>query len=1124
MTSAQVDKPKFVELLKALSSSDNSARQKAETLYQQAKKSEPDNIIVGVMLVLGSTDVEEGVRRHAAVLLRQMVMRGHEKDFVFARLPLQGQQEVAGELLRLFEGEPMPKLQRKIGEVVAKLAEHVCDKDDPRGSLAPGSACGWPALLPLAFRMADASASASADACEAAVRLLKDLVETMKEEILSARQQLESIIQNALVHANLKLRTSALLLVCEIVGSSEKKAWAPLMVTTGVLVQVVQQLAAANEDELLQQALQAFIDTAAAEPDFFKAQLQQSMEPAQVLAGIARSREGVEDGLRNLALEWLVSYLERKTKWLMKHVRGFPPLVLQCCMDLMLEMEDGEEVVRAWAARMDDEEGEEDSDELFHAGEEAIDRVVKAVEIEGIGAALSAAITASAAQDSWQAKHAALAAIRQTVEYVEDKSHVDAMAQVCLGHLQHPHARVRFMALLALGQLANDQAPHFQESNHRTVMPTLLSMMDDSVDRVAAMAMSAFTSFGESLDNSLMAQYAQTFMEKLCVKLQTTQHRGVREEAITCIAVIAGVVERDFSRYYDDIMPVLKHFVMNAKGEKENRLRGKSFECMSLLGLAVGKERFLPDANEALTAMMTTPLEADDVQREYIKEASERICQCLKRDFAPFLPNLLQGIFKSLSLAEEEEVGPGVGLDEDGDEDFIAVTTGDGQVVRVKTSKFDELMQSIQLLHTFMAELEGAFFDWVQPTANALLPLLSAADDASYLCDEVRGIALQNWALLIRVAREGAKERGLPPSLAGELFRTGLGKTFGVLEGSPSPEMLGETASGITQCIKSVGPGVLAAEEIGQMVPRIFTLMDQSLERTRCAQRLRRDHRAAGAVPGLADDEDEDDEEECGEEQLRHRYTEILGALMSVASAQFLQCMPQCVDRIRSWIGSAENKVLALFIACELIANLKEQSEPAWPVFMPEVFRVLGDANADARTAAAYAVNVAAPLASFAEAAPEAFRRLAEVVGSTKPGRMKRDEKSRMALDHAVAALVTLAKEKPSQCPPDVQAWPIVISRLPLRNDGDEAKKVHETIVDLVLEEHPGLLGGPGRQNLGQVLSVLAEVYHVENICKRDIEEKILKVFRSIPVDVLRGYASGFTEKQQKKIEKMLTS
>ena len=36
-----------------------------------------------------------------------------------------------------------PGLQKKVGEVISRLAEYVCAPDDPRGSLAPGHPSGW---------------------------------------------------------------------------------------------------------------------------------------------------------------------------------------------------------------------------------------------------------------------------------------------------------------------------------------------------------------------------------------------------------------------------------------------------------------------------------------------------------------------------------------------------------------------------------------------------------------------------------------------------------------------------------------------------------------------------------------------------------------------------------------------------------------------------------------------------------------------------------------------------------------------------------------------------------------------------------------------------------------------
>lgn len=1121
---APVDKAKFVEWFQALSSRDNAIRQKAETMYQQAKKSDPDNLVIGMLAMLSYVDVEESLRIHMAVLLRQLTSKGPEKDFAFARITPQHQQEVAAELLRRFELEAAPLLQKKIGDIISKLAEYVCDKDDPRGSLAPGDPTGWPGLLPLLFRMADASSCSSVEACECAIRLLKDIVSTLKDDVVQAQQQLGQIIQSGMSHASLKLRTASVLLVCQIVVDTEKSSWAPLLQTVAVMVQVLTQLVQAGEEDLLQEAIQALTDVTTVEPEFFKAQLSQNLEPAKFMAAVARSREGVENGVRNLAFEWLVSYLEKRVKWLTRHLEQYNGLVLETCMQYLCGVDDGEDALKAWASRMDDEEGEEDEDELFHIGSEAIDRIGTVLPMMALGPVLFPMVGRYAEQDSWQAKLAALAAIKQTAEYVEEQSHIDEMTRLCLQHLDHPHPRVRYTALHAVGQMANDQSPTFQEAWHKTVMPMLLKMMDDPIDRVAAMAMSALVSFGEDLDTSLMRGYAQSFMQKIVAKLQATQHRGVREESITSIAVIAGVLEKEFSQYYDDIMPMLKQFVMHATSDKENRLRGKSFECMSLLGIAVGKEKFLPDAKEAIAEMLKTNMNPDDVQREYIKEASERICQCLKRDFAPFLQTLLPGLLRSLKF---EEVAAGSAHAEiPGDEAdlYVKVSTGDGSLVRVHTQKFEEMKQSIQLLLTFCTEMGGAYFDCVQPTAEVLLPLLSNKDEEFRLyCEEVRGLCLQAWGLLIKVARSGADERGLAPTLAQELFSTGLRLTFAILEKTKQPDTLAETACGITQSIKHVGRGIIQGPEVSQIVDKMLALTDQSLERTRCAE-SRKSAQIANLPSELVDAEEDDVDWELGEEeQLRRNYEEILGAVMEVSAEHFLPCVPRCAERIGLWLQTKQNKVLGLYLACDLLMHLREKSETAWPVFMPEVFRSLhGGECPDARTAAAYAINMAAPLQSFNEASPVAFSKLAPIVGGPRP--KKRDVKGKLAFDNAVAALFALAKEKPGFCPPDIKCWPLLLAKLPIRDDEDEAKKLHGKFVDLVLAQDQGLLGGPGRENLGPVLSVLAEVYHVEAICSKETEEKILKVFKLLPRDMLQHCAAGFSEKQQKKIEQMLLS
>lgn len=45
-------------------------------------------------------------------------------------------------------------------------------------------------------------------------------------------------------------------------------------------------------------------------------------------------------------------------------------------------------------------------------------------------------------------------------------------------------------------------------------------------------------------------------------------------------------------------MPYLKTILMNATDKSKRMLRAKSMECISLVGMAVGKDRFKDDARQ----------------------------------------------------------------------------------------------------------------------------------------------------------------------------------------------------------------------------------------------------------------------------------------------------------------------------------------------------------------------------------------------------------------------------------------------------------------------------------------------------------------------------------------------
>ncbi len=177
---------------------------------------------------------------------------------------------------------------------------------------------------------------------------------------------------------------------------------------------------------------------------------------------------------------------------------------------------------------------------------------------------------------------------------------------------QHP--RVRFACCNALGQMSTDFAPVFEKKFHDKVIPGLLHLMDDHANpRVQAHAGAALVNFSEDCPKGILAPYLEGIIGKLegilSSKFKELVERGnklVLEQIVTTIASVADTAEEKFVAYYDRFVPCLKYIIQNATTTELRLLRGKTIECISLIGLAVGPEKFLPDASEVMEMLLKT--------------------------------------------------------------------------------------------------------------------------------------------------------------------------------------------------------------------------------------------------------------------------------------------------------------------------------------------------------------------------------------------------------------------------------------------------------------------------------------------------------------------------------------
>ncbi|MCL7043302.1 hypothetical protein MKW94_024470 [Papaver nudicaule] len=72
----------------------------------------------------------------------------------------------------------------------------------------------------------------------------------------------------------------------------------------------------------------------------------------------------------------------------------------------------------------------------------------------------------------------------------------------------------------------------------------------------------------------------------------------VQEGALTALASVADSSQEQFGKYYDAVVPHLEAILLNATDKSNRTLRAKSLQCISLVGMAVWKDKFRDDAKQ----------------------------------------------------------------------------------------------------------------------------------------------------------------------------------------------------------------------------------------------------------------------------------------------------------------------------------------------------------------------------------------------------------------------------------------------------------------------------------------------------------------------------------------------
>mmetsp|Transcript_42224 Transcript_42224/g.89345 ORF Transcript_42224/g.89345 Transcript_42224/m.89345 type:complete len:793 (-) Transcript_42224:24-2402(-) len=775
-----------------------------------------------------------------------------------------------------------------------------------------------------------------------------------------------------------------------------------------------------------------------------------------------------------------------------------------------------------WAAVDEQAESDDEDDALHKSGEQKVDFFVDKLGYDATKDPLTATVAKYASQGSFNAKIAVCTAIRAAAEYVTDDTTLDVFAQYTVSMACDPHMRVRYTALLALGQICHDQDPKFHERWHGQFVPRLIMASEDPVDRVAAMALGALEAMIADLDEAFVAAHADPILKMTVRKMQSSSNTAVLEAAMNLLGSMAAGMEGEFEPYYDELMPMFLGLVKRKDGAAASpKLRGKSFECVSLLGYAVGKQRFAPAFAQAMETILAVPLETDETSIlliDYIRDALERMCKVMGGDFAQFLPSMLPGIYAA--IRPDSAVTQMRGEEEHAD-DEIAVDTDHG-MMKVNTTQVEEMIAIVHLLAVFIKETGEKFFDFVGPTAQAMAGILTGSDEVMYLTSELRDTVYPCWAELVEVTRKAIASRGAEAQTQTvELVQTFVDKVGTDLNAADDPSDIAPMANGIASVVRNAGRGCLQPDQVKVICQMAVAEIGKSFQRDQILQQA---NAADAGRTGQGEDDDEEEEKDVeGEEEADCRVglNAIFGACMAADPVVFVQQVwPGLQPTIEHWLTESKgpNRLLALHVAVDVCEQLQEQAVPIWPVFMEVVLACCTATDTDERQASGYVINLASEVPAFSEYAPRAFVSLGTSLKKFKA--KKNSEESQAAQDNIVAGLANLSLKHPAQCPDVPGCWHKIIERMPFKEDTDEGKKTHRKMFAEAQKPNGGNLGSIAV--LVMVLGYLAEIYGRVEHCDDDLKRDMARSFASLPESTLVQLVGQMTQKQKSRVERIV--
>jgi len=1064
----------FQDIIRSLMSPENEVRNAAETQYSQINELTKLQYLIHYML---AGEVIE-LRTMAAVLCRRLLSN---MDDLLTTVPAETQDAYKSKLIELLHCEPDDQMRKKVCDCVAELAKRCLDEEGNNQ---------WPDVLKFLYECCN---SCEDKLKECALHIFiafpgifggqqDTYLQVIKEMLVSC------IVPGIPDKVRLLAARASCMFIIECVEDTKYSFFADIY--PGILEMIRISVTLADDDSLLK----SFVEVVELAPKLVRPQLADTINlMLQILSNV-----DIENNWRHLALEAMVTLSEAAPAMIRMHGKDLIPKIIKEMLALMVDMEDDDE----WSFADSLEDTDLDSNPV--TGESSLDRFTCGLGGKAVLPHIISTIPPMLQHADWKYRHAALMAVSAIAEGCAKQMEplLASVVDSILPFLEDPHPRVRHASCNALGQLATDFSILFQKKFHAKVMPGFLKLLlnDSAHPRVQAHAAAALVNFCEECPRKTLEPYLDDLVSALEVvlasKIQELLQGGTKlvlEQILTTVATVADTAEDRFTKYYERFMPSLKYIFQNAVGKDFRLLRGKSIECISLIGLAVGAEKFLPDASDVMQLLLKTQtemeeMEADDPQISYLISAWARMCKIIGKEFVQYLSLVMPPVLKAAQIKPEVAIldmddPQNTGVDEEDGWEFV--TLGEQQKFGIKTAGLEDKSTACQMLVHYARELKDGFSEYTEQVVKIMVPLLKF-----YFHDTVRVTAAESLPYLL----ECAKFKG--PEYLNQMWSYICPELLSSIEREPEEAVVPEMMESFAKCVEVLSFGFITEDVFLQLAQIIHDKLEKHMARQeeRFAKRKEEDYDEE--VEEILQDEHETDG------YILSKVSDVMHSLFKTHKETILPTffghLVTDFSKLLDPCRPASDRQWALCVFDDLLEYTGAASIKYQQYFLNPLICGIQDQNPEVRQAAAYGCGVMAQFGGgeYSTVCAKIIPLLSEVIENPEA----RSKSNISATENCISAVTKICKYNSSEIDVD-KVIPVWLNWLPVVEDHVEAPHVYGYLCDLIEKGHSTVLG-LGKSNIPSILSVIGEALacevfethpEVANRIKNTIAEEVRK-------------------------------